>query len=103
MRYLQQLVKEGKLEKRIDLDHSTWYRLKSIAELDKVLIKSNIDLLNDSDVLSFLSTFTFDILLRLKEKEVKHEKIDIKVLVKNSETVALELYEAHKELQEVVH
>ena len=101
MRYLDGLVKSGKLEKRIDPDHHTFYRPKDLKALSQEVLKAWIDF-QDSPVLDLLHSFTLELSLNLEEKKRTGEPLDLlPVFEKTTETVLGEL-KAAKTIQDVV-
>jgi len=71
MRYISQLVENGFLEKRVELNHQTWYKPK-ITEFYKVSLKDRIDKINNRNLLQTLDNFSLIFLAeyyKMREKQ----------------------------------
>ena len=99
--YLNLLVEKQILEKQVDKERKTYYKLKDTLEYSREVLKAWIDF-QESQILTLMHSFTLELSLNLEEQKRTGEPLDlIPVFEKTTETVLGEL-KAAKTIQDVV-
>jgi hypothetical protein len=96
MRYLDALVKSGKLKKRIDSKHHTFYILKNRMALLKEILKKWVERQDNIEVLNVLSVFTLELGLKLWEQKKREDSLNMIYVLEETTKKVLQVLKARE-------
>ena len=100
--YLNTLVEQQILEKRVDSKRNTFYKPKNKVELKKAIIKSIIDDIDDEKLLSWLDIYSLIFLAESRKRAKQGKTPEYFEIVELAKKRILEVRKAQKMIDEAI-